>query len=129
MGAGGCFCGAVRYETSGPLKPVTYCHCSKCRKWHGHAGAYTALPREALKLIAQRGLEWHSVSPTVRRGFCRVCGSCLFFDDSGDKLLGLVVGTLDQPTGLKSKGHIFVASKADYYELADDGLKRFDEGS
>jgi hypothetical protein len=35
-------------------------------------------------------------------------------------------GTLDAPTELSSKAHIFVASKGDYYDLANDGLLRFD---
>jgi hypothetical protein len=37
--AGGCLCGAVRYEVRGPLRPVVNCHCGQCRKSHGHYGA------------------------------------------------------------------------------------------
>ena len=35
MYQGGCMCGAVRFEISGPLRNVVYCHCSECRKLHG----------------------------------------------------------------------------------------------
>jgi hypothetical protein len=120
---GGCYCGAVRYEVRGAMKDVTYCHCSKCRKWHGHFGAYTANAREDFSLTKSDGLKWHTVSATVKRGFCQECGSSLFFDETG-KLMSFCPGTIDDPTGLKSKAHIYVASKGDYYAIADDLLKR-----
>jgi len=39
---GGCLCGAVRYEVLGPLRDVVLCHCSHCRRTHGHVAAYAA---------------------------------------------------------------------------------------
>ena len=128
MKTGGCLCGAVRYELRGETTSVTYCHCSMCRRWHGHAGAYAAVDRAAFVVTEPRGLEWYSSSPSVRRGFCAECGSSLFFDEAGDPKVGFTAGTLDEPTGLRSKAHIFVASKGDYYAMADDGLLRLDGG-
>jgi hypothetical protein len=125
MNAGGCFCGAVRYEVSGPLTHVTYCHCSKCRRWHGHYGAFTAADRNAFHVTETRGLKWHAVSKTVRRGFCVECGSSLLFDDSSMPKMGIAAGTLDQPTGIREKNHIFVGSKADYYDVAGE-LPKYD---
>jgi hypothetical protein len=97
-----------------------------CRKWHGHVGAYAAVDRSDFALTEERGLRWYSSSPQVRRGFCGECGSSLFFDEKGDPKMGFSAGTLDEPTELRSKAHIFVASKGDYYALADDGLVRLD---
>ena len=57
MKTGGCACGAVRYEIFLVLTPVTFCHCSKCRRWHGHIGAYTAVDRPGFRLTEQRGEE------------------------------------------------------------------------
>jgi hypothetical protein len=126
MNTGGCYCGAVRYQASAPLMQVTYCHCSKCRRWHGHVGAYTAVDRDAFRLTEERGLKWHVVSPTVKRGFCVECGSSLFFDEEGVPKMSLCAGTLDAPTGIREKAHIYVASKGDYYEIAD-ALPKYDE--
>ncbi len=117
MNTGGCFCGAIRYQVSAPLTGVTYCHCSKCRRWHGHVGAYTAVEREAFQLTEARGLKWHSISPTVRRGFCVECGSSVLFDDIPDRRMSICPGTLDAPSGVREKNHIFAASKGDYYEI------------
>lgn len=127
MRTGACACGAVRYEASGELTKVTFCHCSKCRRWHGHVGAYAAVARDGFRLVEGRGLKWHAVTATVRRGFCGECGSSLFWDEEGDARLSMCPGTLDAPTGLEAKAHIFVGSKGDYYPLPDDGLLRFDE--
>lgn len=126
MNTGSCFCGAVKYELRGPLTSVTYCHCSKCRKWHGHVGAFAAVDRSGFTLTESRGLKWHAVSESVRRGFCGECGSTLFFDAKDDPKLSFTAGTVDAPTTLKSKAHIYVGSKGDYYELCDDGLLRRD---
>lgn len=125
MTTGGCFCGSVRHEVSGPLTGVTYCHCSKCRRWHGHVGAYTAADREHFKLTEARGLKWHAVSPTVRRGFCAICGSTLLFDEAPEPKMGIAAGSLDAPTGLREKAHIYTGSKGDYDEITGD-LVRYD---
>lgn len=126
MRSGGCSCGAVRYELRGKSTSVTYCHCSMCRRWHGHVGAYAAVDRADFVLVEARGLKWHASSPHVRRGFCAECGSCLFFDQADLPKMAFCPGTLDAPTELRSKAHIFVASKGDYYAMTDDGLLRFD---
>lgn len=120
MSTGGCFCGAVRYEATGKLMSVTYCHCSKCRRWHGHVGAYTAVDRDTFRVTETRGLKWHAVSPTVKRGFCVECGSCLFFDEAPQPKIGICAGTLDPPTGIREKAHIYVGSKGDYYEVTGE---------
>ncbi|MGO8970264.1 MAG: GFA family protein [Myxococcaceae bacterium] len=122
MNTGGCFCGAIRYEVTLPMTAVTYCHCSKCRRWHGHVGAYSAVDREGFRVTEARGLKWHSVSATVRRGFCIECGSSVLFDETPDPKMAICAGTLDAPTGIHEKAHIYVASRGDYYEISGDLL-------
>lgn len=117
MTTGGCLCGALRYEASGPLTAVTYCHCSMCRRWHGHVGAYTAVDREDFRLVEDRGLRWYASSPGVRRGYCGECGSSVLFDEDGLSKMCITAGTLDAPSGTREKAHIYAASKGDYYEI------------
>jgi hypothetical protein len=89
---GGCLCGAVRYEIRGPLRNIINCHCSKCRRFHGHTGAYTSVRREHLKLTRSDGLKWYrsqtDETPNVHRGFCMECGSSLFWDPRGSGIVG-----------------------------------------
>lgn len=124
MKTGGCLCGAVRYTVSLALTQVTFCHCSRCRRWNGHVAAYAAVDHAGLHLTEQRGLKWYGSSPTVRKGFCGECGSSLFWDEEGDSKVGICAGTFDAPTGLTPKAHIYLGSKGDYYEVPEDGLLR-----
>lgn len=124
--SGGCLCGAVRYEARGPLRDVVICHCGRCRRTHGHVGAYTEVASEDLALLEDRGLGWY-IADGRERGFCRECGASLFWRRAGGGSTSIAAGTLDEPTGLRTVAHIFVDSKGDYYELADE-LLRFGAG-
>jgi hypothetical protein len=119
MVTGGCLCGAVQFEVSGPLQSVTYCHCSRCRKWHGHIGAYTAVDRRHLRLVESSGLRWFASSPGVRRGFCGECGASLLWDEDALPKMAICAGVIDTPTTVADRAHIYVASKGDYYVITD----------
>ncbi len=124
---GSCLCGAVTYEISGPLEAVTACHCSQCRKMTGHFLASTAARHKDFRLVRHLGLKWYHASDAARRGFCRECGSTLFWEAHGEDRISIAAGTLDGATDLKTVAHIFVADKGDYYDLAD-GLPQSRKG-
>ena len=117
MAEGSCLCGAVRFTADGPFRPVIACHCVQCRKTSGHHVAATSAPRAGIAITGE--VTWYASSDVARRGFCATCGSQLFWDGAGENL-SIFAGALDGPTGLKLAGHIFCASKGDYYEIADD---------
>lgn len=64
-------------------------------------------------------LRWYQSSPTAERGFCVTCGSSLFWRQVNSAQIDVAPGALDAPTGLRLAGHIFVADKGDYYDIAD----------
>ena len=119
MHTGSCLCGAVRIEVEGDLKAPDACHCSQCRKQSGHYWASTNVPRAALVVRGDNNLSWYGSSDKVRRGFCSVCGSALFWDPAGLDFIAVGMGTFDKPTGAHLEKHIFTAEKGDYYEIAD----------
>jgi hypothetical protein len=114
---GSCLCGAVRFEVVGALRDVVECHCAMCRKTHGHIGAYTATPKEGLRIVEARGLRWYRSSEQARRGFCAECGGTLFFEPLTKDYMAIAAGTLDPPTGLKTVVQIHVNSAGDYYPI------------
>lgn len=120
---GGCLCGAVRYEIRGPLRDVVNCHCSKCRRFHGSVGAYSAVAREDLVIIDGRGLKYYDSAqdetPGVQRGFCSECGSSLFWDAPEHGHVAVAAGSLDDASDLKLMAHIWVGQKADWIEIND----------
>jgi hypothetical protein len=115
--SGGCLCGAVRYRVTGPLRDVVACHCGQCRRSSGHHVAATAARRDDVAITGE--VTWFGSSPEARRGFCARCGSNLLWERPGSERISIFAGTLDMPTGLRLKGHIFVADKGDYYEITD----------
>jgi hypothetical protein len=121
---GACLCGSVRYEIRGELRDVLFCHCEKCRRTHGHLSAYASTRREDLVLLSETGLTWYrsvtDETPNVHRGFCRVCGSSVFWDPRGQANVSISAGTLHQPTGVKAVGHVWLSQAGDYYEIDDD---------
>jgi len=125
--SGGCLCGAVRYEVSGPLRGVLVCHCSECRRWSGQPWAATAARREDFVLLSDTALRWvESPKSDARasRGFCSECGSCLFWNAPGRDTISIGAGSLDPPTGLQIVSHVYADQGADYEPVPDGGAPR-----
>ena len=126
--AGGCLCGAIRYEVAGPLRPVVFCHCTQCRRSTGHFLAATAARLRNFRVLADAELRWYDASDSARRGFCGRCGSTLFWQPNGRDYISIAAGTLDGDTGLRGVQHIYVADKGDYYSI-DDGVPQSADGN
>jgi hypothetical protein len=124
--AGGCLCGAVRYEVTGPLRDVVLCHCGRCRRTHGHVAAYAACAHTELVLVTARALRWYEADGR-ERGFCGVCGASLFWRAAGRDAISIAAGTLDEPTGLRTIAQIHTADRGDYYAVGGEG-ERFPGG-
>jgi hypothetical protein len=114
---GGCLCGSVRYQVDGTLRDIIACHCVQCRRSSGHFVAATACRRDHFKLLRQDSLQWYSAVPGYRRGFCKVCGSSLFFEEAGGERVSIAAGSLDTPQGLRIAAHTYTAEAGDYYTL------------
>lgn len=123
---GSCLCRAVRYEVTGPLRSVLYCHCEQCRKTSGHFVAATACHFNDFHLLADDGLRWYRSSSKAERGFCSSCGASLFWRPDGEDRLCIMAGTLDRPTNLQAIGHIFVEMASDYHRITD-GLPQYEQ--
>lgn len=131
MHTGSCLCGAVAWEIDCAIDRITHCHCSMCRKAHGTAfGSYATVPRANFRFTrGEDAVAEYRSSPSVIRSFCRICGSNLQWhdDNAHPDLMGVALGTLD--TGLEQprQKHIYAASKASWYRIAD-GLPQADRG-
>ena len=119
MHKGSCLCGAVSFEVEGELAPPDACHCTMCRKQSGHVWASTDIPTSRVTIRGEERLTWYQSSEKVRRGFCSVCGSYLFWDPVRHERIAIAMGAFDKPTGTRLGTHIYVADKGDYYDIAD----------
>ena len=125
---GSCLCGAVRFHTEGALRGVVYCHCSQCRKQTGLYYAATDVDVCNLAIEGEDSLTWYAASGFAKRGFCKTCGSALFWKRNGADRVSILAGAFDLPSGLAAERHIFVAGKGDFYAIAD-GLPQHARGS
>ena len=125
--AGKCRCGAVRYEVADAFLYAANCHCSECRAATGSAfKAFAGIERE--KLTITEGVEELAVfgEEDLNDTRCRACGSFLFSVVREGAFVHVAMGSLvDAPT-IRPTQHIYVGSKAAWFEITDD-LPQFDE--
>lgn len=101
---GGCLCGGVRYRAALPVFHASHCYCRMCQKQHGAAaGSYANVARAGF--VVEQGADLiteYASSAEGRRGFCRVCGSTLFWRSTASPdRIAITLGTLEPPyTGL-----------------------------
>jgi hypothetical protein len=119
---GSCLCGSVRYEIAASLENAEHCHCSMCRKAHGAAfSTNSVIPTDKLTVTSGADLisEYQS-SPKRRKCFCSNCGSQLFIRRlDRPEFTVVTLGTVDGDPRVLPQRHVFVASKAAWYEIAD----------
>lgn len=127
MLAGKCRCEAVRYEVVDAFLYAANCHCSECRAATGSAfKAFADIERE--KLTITKGLEDIAVfgEEDLNDTRCAACGCFLFSVVRDGAYVHVAMGSLvDVPT-IRPTEHIFVGSKARWFEITDD-LPQFDE--
>ena len=95
---GGCQCGAARYSLySEPTNPHV-CHCRMCQKaTGGYFGAFAGVPLGDFAWIKGTPGVFKS-SEAVERGFCRDCGTPLFFRYVDKDRIAVALGSLDEPS-------------------------------
>jgi hypothetical protein len=124
--SGGCFCGAIGFTATLPSKWCAHCHCSMCRKSHG-AGYVTWVGFESGQVSITRGedqLNWFDSSPGAQRGFCRACGSSLFFRSerwAGE--LHIALGCMDDEIDRRPQANVFFDTHVDWMPI-DTTLKQ-----
>lgn len=123
MHKGSCLCGAVGIDVNvDHLPKADACHCTQCRKWTGHFGVGVEVPRDRVAIHGADNIRWFASSDKARRGFCKSCGTHLFFDPldrEKHSWTGVYMGLFDAPTRTKIGLHIFTAEKGDYYDITD----------
>jgi hypothetical protein len=123
---GGCLCGAVRYEGTGKVKNLCYCHCTSCRRAAGVPAVPWGTFASNCLSITQGTLAEYASSPEVVRGFCARCGTSLTYRHAkraGE--IDVTLATLDDPSALAPRAHIWVQDKLSW-ERIEDGLPSFD---
>jgi hypothetical protein len=118
---GRCECGATRYRVADEFLYAANCHCSRCRAATGSAfKPFAGIEREKLELTDGRDALLVVGDDELNDTRCGACGSLLFSVVRDGAYVHVAMGSLADAPGIRPTAHIFVGSKAPWFEITDD---------
>ena len=127
---GGCLCGEIRYEVTGPALFVSQCCCKDCQKATG-TGHTTIVGLRGSQLDLSGAPKTYTntgeTGGKVTRHFCGTCGGRLYTtgDLPGDDFVILQAGSLDDP-GRVSPESVIYTKDAVPWDFFDPALPKFE---
>jgi hypothetical protein len=124
---GRCLCGAVEYAVVDAFEYALNCHCSQCRRATGAAFKPLAGVRST-QLQMRHGsdcIQIYGAADAAHDVHCSRCGSLLYSVVREGAYAHVAMGTLVDTPSIRPSMHIFVGSKAPWFEITDD-LPQFD---
>ena len=108
---GGCACGSVRYEVSGPAFHRTLCHCATCRRVAAAPAVAWFSVRPQGYRVYQGPVAAYRSSAHVARTFCPTCGTHLTYARDGLDEVDVTTCSLDDPEALAPTDQTFFRSR------------------
>ena len=125
--SGKCECGAVRFRVADEFLYAANCHCSRCRAATGSAfKPFAGIELEKLELTDGHDALLIVGEETLNDTRCQACGSLLFSVVRDGAYVHVALGSLSDAPSIRPTHHIFVGSKAPWFEITDD-LPQFEE--
>ncbi|BAY54585.1 MULTISPECIES: GFA family protein [Leptolyngbya] len=116
---GRCLCQAVSLSTTKMNHQIGACHCRMCRKWGGSALLVIDCESE-VNFEGTEDISIYQSSDWAERGFCRNCGTHLFYRLKQNQQYFIPVGLFDDAEDLYFEHQIFIDEKPDYYSFANE---------
>ena len=115
---GRCLCGQITFQFESFAGGVAHCHCSMCRQWGGGPLLAVECGTE-VQFEGEESIAHYESSAWASRGFCKHCGTHLFYQlkDGGDYIMP--VGLFADDTGFDFTQQIFIDEKPEYYCFAN----------
>ena len=115
---GQCLCGDVTWEFSGKPTGSYHCHCTMCRRWGG--GPLLAVDcGTQVRFEGRDGISVFNSSQWAERGFCRHCGTHLFYRLKQSGKVFAPAGLFDKSVPLSLDHEIFIEDQPAYYQFAN----------
>lgn len=117
---GQCVCGEVAYEVDDAFEYAVNCHCSDCQRKTG--GAFKPFAGIAIaRFEITRGAEaLQRFGSTNHDAHCVRCSAFLYSVVRDGAWVHLNLGGLVDAPSIRPAFHIFVASKAPWFDILDD---------
>jgi len=115
---GSCLCGSVHITANNPSNKVGACHCGMCRKWGG--GPFMEIDcGTEVSFDGEENITVYDSSEWAERGFCKNCGSHLFYRLKENKQHMIAVGLFDNQEDLVFENQVFIDKKPSFYSFSN----------
>jgi len=115
---GKCLCGSVTVAIKNNESTFDVCHCGICRKWGG-GPAFTIDGGKHFEITGKESITIFRSSEWAERGFCKLCGSHIFFRLTEADFYNFSLGLFKESDDFKFKTQIFIDSKPSNYDFAN----------
>jgi len=128
--AGGCACGAIRYETSSRPIVQNHCQCRDCqqRSGTGH-GSYLAFAQRADVTITGKAKEWRVAGDSGNdkiHAFCPTCGTSVYVTFAAmPEVIAVHAGSLDDPSRFNPQ-MVMYGIRGHSWDTIDTSLRIFE---
>lgn len=116
---GSCLCESVKLSFDFENQHFHTCHCNHCRKWGG-GPLFSVDSNKNLKFEGEENIGVFSSSEWAERGFCKNCGSHLFYRLKEGNLTNVPLGILDNPQDFTMDLQIFIDKKLSNYNFVEN---------
>ena len=113
---GSCLCGGVKATASQAGDSVGVCHCSMCRK-HGSGPFFAVDCGQDVQFDGEDNISVFSSSEWAERGFCKKCGSTLFYRLKQAQQYLMSAGLFESEFNFDHQ--VFIDEKPQYYEFSN----------
>lgn len=115
---GSCLCGAVHVVATPASASIGACHCDMCRKWGG-GPLFAAECGADVRFEGEEAISVYASSAWAERGFCRKCGTHLFYRLQGGGFHAIPVGLFDGNGEWNLAEQVFINEKPPWYSFAE----------
>lgn len=128
--AGGCACGAIRYETDAEPVAETHCQCRDCQKRSGTGhGSYLVFPRRSEVAITGEAKTWRVVADSGNEkihAFCPTCGTPVYLTFVAmPDLIAVHAASLDDPSRFHPQT-VTYRIRGEAWDTVDPALRAFE---
>jgi hypothetical protein len=116
--SGSCLCGAVRITASSASNKVGACHCGMCRKWGGGPFMEVDCGTDVI-FEGEDHITVYDSSEWAQRGFCKKCGSHLFYRLKETRQYMIPAGLFDDQEYFVFDNQVFIDRKPSFYNFAN----------
>jgi hypothetical protein len=117
--AGHCLCGAVRFTAENVRPEQSACHCGMCRRWSG-GSPFFAVRAENVTFEGESNIGRYDSSDWAQRGFCKTCGTALFYYFKAANRYAMSAGVFDDNAKFVLAREIFIDDKPEGYAFAGE---------